>query len=178
MEQVTGERSALELHLESLLTCPVCLAVPASLPILACVNGHLLCVKCRGALSASRCPVCQNPNGWTRLLLAEQIIDSLLPRPCRYDKRGSRLLLREFVRNYRAAASAWVFLLYVAKLFNFLEKRVSRLWSIIWWRSNRLWKEIIFEMLSEKRETTLLEGWDLVIQGEILKEAFFWKRGG
>ena len=80
--------------LEKLLTCPVCLDVPRNKSIQACVNGHLVCAECRAALpSRSCCPVCKSKasEGWTRALLAEQIID-MVPLPCRNKFLGNLLL--------------------------------------------------------------------------------------
>ncbi|KAI4504706.1 hypothetical protein M0802_000256 [Mischocyttarus mexicanus] len=52
------------------LECPICLEATTP-PISQCVNGHILCFKCRP--KTSRCPVCRVRLGQGRCLIAEKI---------------------------------------------------------------------------------------------------------
>lgn len=55
------------------LECPVCLdTIPP--PAHQCVNGHLLCVRCR--VHTDKCPICRVPFSRGRSLLADQVATS------------------------------------------------------------------------------------------------------
>ena len=96
--------------LEELLTCPVCLVMPRNKLIYTCPNGHLLCEECRAALRSSCCPVCRSKTrGWTRALLAEQILERV-PLPCRFKFLGNLLPVIERsdkLLNYGASAQGF-----------------------------------------------------------------------
>lgn len=52
------------------LECPVCLERAVS-PVTQCMNGHILCFKCKQ--KTSKCPICRIRLGQGRCLLAEKI---------------------------------------------------------------------------------------------------------
>ncbi|XP_015176241.1 PREDICTED: uncharacterized protein LOC107066279, partial [Polistes dominula] len=52
------------------LECPVCLERAVS-PISQCINGHIICFKCKQR--TSKCPMCRVPLGHGRCLLAEKL---------------------------------------------------------------------------------------------------------
>lgn len=57
------------------LECPICLeTIPA--PAHQCVNGHLICFKCR--IKTEKCPVCRIKLSRGRSLLADQVYNSLI----------------------------------------------------------------------------------------------------
>lgn len=59
------------------LECPICLdTIPP--PVIQCMNGHLICLKCR--IRADKCPICRQRYSTGRSLIAEQvfIIERLL----------------------------------------------------------------------------------------------------
>lgn len=52
------------------LECPVCLdTIPP--PVIQCLNGHLVCMKCR--VRADKCPVCRQRYSTGRSLIGEQV---------------------------------------------------------------------------------------------------------
>ena len=57
------------------LECPVCLQIPDTSPVFQCINGHIICCKCRIKLSI--CPVCRVPFGYSRSLTSEKLISLL-----------------------------------------------------------------------------------------------------
>lgn len=60
------------------LECPVCLdTIPP--PVIQCMNGHLVCFKCRSR--SEKCPVCRQKYSSGRSLIAEQVCNSNLSKP-------------------------------------------------------------------------------------------------
>jgi len=59
-----------------LMECPVCMETPApSSYTYQCVNGHIVCQKCR--LNTLRCPLCRVQLGRGRCLVADKILQYL-----------------------------------------------------------------------------------------------------
>ncbi|XP_037028688.1 uncharacterized protein LOC119068928 [Bradysia coprophila] len=56
------------------LECPICLdTIPP--PVIQCMNGHLICLKCR--IRADKCPICRQRYTTGRSLIAEQVYTSI-----------------------------------------------------------------------------------------------------
>ena len=67
-------------ELKAKLECPVCLAVPTEGQMLACPRGHLVCGSCRVKMTAEGhedCPVCREPMGNNKSLLAMVVIENM-----------------------------------------------------------------------------------------------------
>ena len=67
-------------ELKAKLECPVCLAVPTEGQMLACPRGHLVCASCRVKMTAGGqedCPVCREPMGNNKSLLAMVVIENM-----------------------------------------------------------------------------------------------------
>jgi len=79
--------SSLVQHLQSLVTCPVCLGTIRAVPVLCCPSGHVTCSDCRAQLSS--CPVCRAAYPRLELVshVAAGIIDKI-PHPCKYRSYG------------------------------------------------------------------------------------------
>jgi hypothetical protein len=87
--EVNNNRSTSNLvqHLQSLVTCPVCLGTIRAVPVLCCPSGHVTCSACRAQLSS--CPVCRAAYPRLELVshIAAGIIDQI-PHPCKYKSYG------------------------------------------------------------------------------------------
>ena len=67
-------------ELKAKVECPVCLTVPTGGQMLACPNGHLVCSPCRVKMTADGkedCPVCREPMGNNKSLLAMVVIENM-----------------------------------------------------------------------------------------------------
>ena len=67
-------------ELKAKLDCPVCLTVPIGGQMLACPRGHLVCSPCRVKMTAEGqedCPVCREPMGNNKSLLAMVVIENM-----------------------------------------------------------------------------------------------------
>ena len=67
-------------ELKSKVECPVCLTVPTGSLMLACPRGHLVCNLCRVNMTAQGqedCPVCREPMGNNKSLLAMVVIENM-----------------------------------------------------------------------------------------------------
>ena len=67
-------------ELKAKVECPVCLAVPSGGQMLSCPRGHLVCNSCRENMAAERqedCPVCREPMGNNKSLLAMVVIENM-----------------------------------------------------------------------------------------------------
>ena len=82
-----GSTCSLVHHLQSLVTCPVCLGTIRAVPVLCCPSGHVTCSACRSQLSS--CPVCRAAYPRLELVshIAAGIIDQI-PHPCKYKSYG------------------------------------------------------------------------------------------
>jgi len=79
-------------HLQSLVTCPVCLGTIRTVPVFCCPSGHVTCTECRAQLSS--CPVCRASYPRLELVshVAAGIIDRI-PHPCRFKSYGCSISL-------------------------------------------------------------------------------------
>ena len=71
-KMMTGLRSNVE--------CPVCISVPTDGHMLTCPRGHLVCNTCRVKMRAEgqeNCPVCREPMGNNKSLLAMAVIENM-----------------------------------------------------------------------------------------------------
>ena len=71
-KMMTGLRSNVE--------CPVCISVPTDGHMLTCPRGHLVCNTCRVKMRAEgqeNCPVCSEPMGNNKSLLAMAVIENM-----------------------------------------------------------------------------------------------------
>ena len=67
-------------ELKAKVECPVCLSVPTGGQMLACPRGHLVCSPCRVKMTAEGredCPVCREPMGNNKSLLAMVVIENM-----------------------------------------------------------------------------------------------------
>lgn len=86
------------------LECPICLdTIPP--PAHQCVNGHLICLKCR--VKTEKCPVCRIKLSRGRSLLADQVYNSLIDA---FDLRGQeeskrRKILKEKLFGHKTGVS-------------------------------------------------------------------------
>ena len=67
-------------ELKAKVECPVCLTVPTGGQMLACPRGHLVCGPCRVKMTAEgqeECPVCREPMGKNKSLLAMVVIENM-----------------------------------------------------------------------------------------------------
>ena len=69
-----GSTCSLVQHLQSLVTCPVCLGTIRAVPVLCCPSGHVTCSACRSQLSS--CPVCRA--AYPRLELVSHIAAGII----------------------------------------------------------------------------------------------------
>ena len=53
-------------NLKKQIECPVCLEVPRKGPVFACLNGHLVCQRCK----QESCPTCMEEVGDGKSLVA------------------------------------------------------------------------------------------------------------
>ena len=88
--------SSLVQHLQSLVTCPVCLGTIRAVPVLCCPSGHVTCSDCRAQLSS--CPVCRAAYPRLELVshIAAGIIDQI-PHPCKYAHTSVMLVVIIFL---------------------------------------------------------------------------------
>ena len=66
--------------LRSNVECPVCISVPTDGHMLSCPRGHLVCNTCRVKMRAEgqeNCPVCREPMGNNKSLLAMAVIENM-----------------------------------------------------------------------------------------------------
>ena len=75
-----GSTCSLVQHLQSLVTCPVCLGTIRAVPVLCCPSGHVTCSACRSQLSS--CPVCRA--AYPRLELVSHIAAGIIDQVTRY----------------------------------------------------------------------------------------------
>jgi len=66
--------------LKDKIECPVCLEVPRAGPVLACLNGHFVCNKCK----TESCPTCRIRMGNGQSLLAITVIENI-DHKCKFD---------------------------------------------------------------------------------------------
>ena len=67
-------------ELKAKVECPVCLSVPSGGKMLACPRGHLVCGPCRVKMTTEGkedCPVCRDPMGNNKSLLAMVVIENM-----------------------------------------------------------------------------------------------------
>ena len=77
--------------LKELVECPICFEVKRNGVIYQCVNGHIICSRCFGKLSAKNCPSgkCQYSDPPSRGLILEKLIaDSDLEFDCWFKING------------------------------------------------------------------------------------------
>ncbi|XP_023714506.1 E3 ubiquitin-protein ligase sina [Cryptotermes secundus] len=89
-------------QLKDILECPVCYELLRP-PVLQCVNGHSVCVKCRAYLKGKPCPVCKGKMEASRNLVAEALCQRIC-YPCRYKHCPQSLLLRDLVTHEAGCA--------------------------------------------------------------------------
>lgn len=70
--------------------CPVCLSVPTKAPIFMCPHGHNICCECK--TQCQFCPVCREPMGNTKNLLAFTVIE-LMDHVCPYHGCSTKMPL-------------------------------------------------------------------------------------
>ena len=67
-------------ELKAKVECPVCLSVPTGGKMLTCPRGHLVCGPCRVKMTTEGkedCPVCREPMGNNKSLLAMVVIENM-----------------------------------------------------------------------------------------------------
>ena len=80
MEMKAARYDKLMAELKSKVECPVCLTVPIGGQMLACPRGHLVCGPCRVKMTGEGqedCPVCREPMGKNKSLLAMVVIENM-----------------------------------------------------------------------------------------------------
>lgn len=73
LKMETGEDD--EDAVDDSLKCPVCLIIPRTSPVFSCLNGHIICSKCRQKLAS--CPLCRAEIQY-RNVFAERLFARLL----------------------------------------------------------------------------------------------------
>ena len=80
MAKKAAKYDKLMAELKGKVECPVCLSVPTGGQMLACPRGHLVCSPCRVKMTAEGkedCPVCREPMGNNKSLLAMVVIENM-----------------------------------------------------------------------------------------------------
>ena len=80
MEMKAAKYDKLMAELKSKVECPVCLTVPTGGQMFACPRGHLVCGPCRAKTANwadPPCPVCREPMGNNKSLLAMVVIENM-----------------------------------------------------------------------------------------------------
>jgi len=72
------------------MECPICLDIPEKAPVFKCVNGHIICNKCRPSLTTEKCPICNVELGEERCFVTELYISNR-PKKCRYERYGCKI---------------------------------------------------------------------------------------
>lgn len=80
MAKKAAKYDKLMAELKGKVECPVCLTVPTTSQMMACPRGHLVCSPCRDKMTAEgqeECPVCREPMGNNKSLLAMVVIENM-----------------------------------------------------------------------------------------------------